>query len=102
MTPKPTQLIVVQNRISPDCIVVVSLRETEQKHFTVIFTRESLTDRMEIVEEWFLKKGGHCNLEFEDDEVVTLDDRLRLSLDYDPAIDGRVTSNVITIVGFQN
>lgn len=97
-----TQLIVVQNRISPDTIVVVSLCETEQRRFIVIFTRESLTDRMEVIEEWFLKKGQHCQLEFEDNEIVALDDRLRLSLDHSAAEEGRLTCNTISIVGFQN
>jgi hypothetical protein len=104
MTPlkPPTQIIVIRNTI-PDYLIIVSLTEPAPGRFRVTFSRESLADQTEVIEEWFLKKGQHCTLEFEDDEVVeNIDDRLRLSLGLDAAIDGKVTSSVITIVGFQN
>lgn len=98
-----TQVVIIQNRISPDTIVIVSLTEPTQKRFRVTLSRESLTDRQEVIEEWYLKKGQHCQLEFEDDEVIEdIDDRLRLSLDHSAAEEGRLTCNTIAILGFQN
>ncbi len=95
------QLIVIQNRL-PDYIIVVSLKEPQQKHFVVTLCRESQADHEEVIEEWFLKKGQHCMLEFEDDEVVTLEDRLKLSLDYDSAEEHGTTCTTVSIAGFQN
>ena len=90
------QTIVIENRMA-DYIVIVSLREPAATRFVITLSREAMTDHAEVVEEWYLKKGQRCTIELEEDETVSLDDRIGLSMDQDPTHDHAETTTHVII-----